>query len=73
MRNLIQYPITYDELLIELGRAADRYDPEVDGVGGIEGTCLDMIQIYLTHNEQHVRQFLATMQETVPQQELSNP
>lgn len=74
MRNLVQYPITYEELLADLATSVARYNPQEHGIGGTEGVSLDMIKMYLTVNEQSVRQFLATMQDyTAPVRPTSPP
>jgi hypothetical protein len=73
MRNLLQYPITYDELLSDLATARDWYNPEIHGIGGTEGVSLDMLQLYLTANEAHVTQFLATMQGQLPERPTPPP
>lgn len=71
MRNLIQNPITYDELLAVVATASDQYNSALHGAGGMQSVCLDMLQLYLTANEAHVTQFLATMQSQLPERPTS--
>lgn len=59
MRNLIEYPIQYEELMDALETAQL---PHVHDIGGIDGACLHLVSSFLALNELQVREFLRELQ-----------
>ncbi len=72
MRNLVEYPITADEVISTLQVALESYTKRVrtDGIGGIEGVALLMAEQFISRNKAEFDTFSKASMEVV--QEVKN-
>ena len=61
MRNLIEYPITSDEVLAALDSAQKR-ESNTQGIGGINAWALNLAMQYFKQNKDELSEFLVDQQ-----------
>lgn len=61
MRNLVQYPITYDEVYDTLVYAQDKHEQDL-GIGGTYGYCIGLLMKYMERHKRSVSKFLNDQQ-----------